>query len=47
MTTRETYRLRLHDLGHKDAVSVEKGEYDRLRATELEVARSPAGLVQA
>ena len=47
MTTRETYRLRLHDLGHKDAVSVEKGEYDRLRATELEVARNPAGLVQA
>lgn len=47
MTTRETYRLRLHDLGHKDALSVDKGEYDRLRATELEVARSPAGLVQA
>ena len=47
MTTRETYRLRLHDLGRKDAVPVEKGEYDRLRATELEGARSAPGLVQA
>ena len=47
MTTRETYRLRLQDLGHADAVPVDKGEYDRLRATELEGARSPAGLVRA
>ncbi len=47
MTTRETYRLRLHDLGHKDAMPVEKSEYDRLRATELESSRGTDGLVQA
>ena len=47
MTTRETYRLRMQDLGRPGAIPVEKGEYDRLRTTELEGARQPAGLVQA
>ncbi len=47
LTTRETYRLRLNDLGHKDAVPVGKSEYDRLRATELERTRGTDGLVQA
>ena len=28
-TTRETYRLRLQDLGHPDAVPVDKADYDR------------------
>ena len=30
-TARETYRLHLNDLGHRDAVPVPKPEYDRLR----------------
>ncbi len=47
MTTRETYRLRLQDLGRPGAIPVEKGEYDRLRTTELDGARQPAGLVEA
>jgi len=47
MTTRETYRLRLQDLGRPGAVPVEKSEYERLRATELEGAKSSASLVRA
>jgi MFS family permease len=31
-TTRETYRIRLDDLGDRDAVPVSKAEYDRARA---------------
>jgi MFS family permease len=34
-TARETYRLHLHDLGHRNAVPVEKAEYDRMRAVSL------------
>jgi len=47
MTTRETYRLRLHDLGRPGAAPVEKSEYDRLRATELDGAKASSTLVQA
>ena len=47
MTTRETYRLRLHDLGKPDAVPVDKAEYDRLRASEMEGSRGPGGLARA
>lgn len=35
MTARETYRVHLNDLGRKDAVPVDKGDYDRLRARSL------------
>ncbi|MBV9782202.1 MAG: MHS family MFS transporter [Acidisphaera sp.] len=31
-SARETYRIRLDDLGHRDAIPVEKSLYDRLRA---------------
>lgn len=31
-SAKETYRLHLNDLGHRDAVPVPKAEYDRLRA---------------
>jgi hypothetical protein len=31
-SARETYRLRLNDLGNPDAAPVPKDEYDRLRA---------------
>ncbi|MBV8889524.1 MAG: MHS family MFS transporter [Alphaproteobacteria bacterium] len=34
-TARETYRIPLDDLGHRDAVPMEKGRYDRLRAQSL------------
>lgn len=32
MSARETYRIHMNDLGHPDAVPVDKSEYDRLRA---------------
>ena len=31
ISARETYRVHLHDLGHRDACPVSKPEYDRLR----------------
>ncbi len=31
MTARETYRVRVHDLGRRDAVAVSKSDYDQLR----------------
>ncbi len=34
-SARETYRLHLNDLGHRDAVPVPKPEYDRLRASAV------------
>ena len=34
-SARETYRVRMHDLGERDAVPVEKAEYDALRARSL------------
>lgn len=35
LTARETYRIRIHDLGHRDAQPVGKAEYDTLRAQSL------------
>jgi MFS family permease len=35
MSARETYRIRMNDLGRPDAVPVEKREYDRIRAQIL------------
>ena len=32
LSARETYRIHIHDLGHRDAVPVPKAEYDRTRA---------------
>ncbi|MDB5243474.1 MAG: 3-(2-hydroxyphenyl) propionic acid transporter, partial [Spirosoma sp.] len=34
-SARETYRLHIHDLGHRDAVPVPKQEYDRLQAQAI------------
>ena len=34
-SARETYRMHLNDLGHRDAVPVPKPEYDRLRASAV------------
>jgi MFS family permease len=34
-TARETYRVRLYDLGHRDAAPMPKAEYDRTRAESL------------
>jgi MFS family permease len=39
ITARETYRIQLKDLGHKDAVPVEKHDYDRMRAQSLAGAK--------
>lgn len=47
LSTRETYRLRLQDLGHRDAVPIDRAEYDRHRATALSGARAASGLAQA
>ena len=47
LSTRETYRLRLQDLGHRDAVPIDRAEYDRLRATAVAGAAAPSGLAQA
>ena len=35
LTTRETFRLKIADLGHKNAAPLGKAEYDRLRAASL------------
>ena len=35
LTTRETFRLKIADLGHKNAEPLGKAEYDRLRAASL------------
>ena len=34
-SARETYRVHLHDLGHRTAIPVPKAEYDQLRAQSL------------
>jgi MFS family permease len=34
-TARETYRIQMHDLGHRSAVPIPKAEYDQLRAQSL------------
>ena len=34
-SARETYRIRIADLGHPDAIPVDKRDYDRLRAQDL------------
>jgi hypothetical protein len=39
MSARETYRIHLNDLGHEDAVPVEKQVYDRMRAQSLAGAK--------
>jgi MFS family permease len=44
-TARETYRVRMQDLGNKNAVPVPKAEYDRLRdqtVSEVKGGRMPA-----
>jgi MFS family permease len=47
LTTRETFRLRLHDLGRRDAVPVEAAEYERLRASALSPVAPHDGLAPA
>ena len=42
-TTRETYRIRLGDLGDRDAVPVSKAEYDRARAEAVAGRTGTAG----
>jgi hypothetical protein len=39
LSARETYRIRMNDLGKPDAVPVDKQEYDRLREKTLLDAR--------
>ncbi|WP_213955688.1 MULTISPECIES: MFS transporter [unclassified Variovorax] len=39
-TARETYRVRMNDLGNADAVPVPKAEYDRLRAQAIASAKA-------
>src|SRR6202140_727613 len=39
ITARETYRLRISDLGQPGAVPVDKGDYDRMRAATMAGAR--------
>ena len=43
LTARETYRIHLNDLGHRNAVPVEKRDYDRLRAQTLAAAAAAKG----
>ena len=40
LSARETYRLHVHDLGHRGATPVSKAEYDQLRAR----SRAPAAI---
>ncbi len=47
LSTRETFRLRLHDLGRRDAVPVDAAEYDRLRASAMAPPAAPDGLARA
>ena len=37
-SARETFRIHLNDLGMKDAVPIPREEYDRIRATGVDVA---------
>jgi MFS family permease len=46
-SARETYRVRLQDLGHRGAAPIERSEYDRLRATELDGTARADDLVKA
>jgi MFS family permease len=39
-SARETYRVAIEDLGHADAVPVDKVEYDRMRAVSMADARA-------
>ena len=34
-SSRETFRIRLNDLGEPDAVPIEKGDYEKLRAQTM------------
>ena len=47
LSTRETFRLHLHDLGRRDAAPVDAAEYRRLRASALAPAGSEDGLARA
>ena len=48
LTTRETFRLRLQDLGHRDARPIDRAEYERLRDSAVKgVAPAPVGLAEA
>jgi hypothetical protein len=40
-SARETYRIRSSDLGDKNAVPIDKAEYDRLRAETLAGSARP------
>ncbi len=46
LSTRETFRLRLQDLGHRDAVPIERAEYERMREVATR-GGAPAGLAEA
>jgi MFS family permease len=41
-SARETYRIHIHDLGHRDAVPVSKADYERMRAAASGAAASAA-----
>ena len=47
LSTRETFRLRLQDLGHRDAVPVDAVEYERLRTGAMSGTAAPSSLAQA
>jgi hypothetical protein len=34
-SARETYRLHIHDLGHRSAAGMPKAEYDRMREQSI------------
>ena len=42
LSARETYRVHLNDLGERDAVAIDKVEYDRLR--QQVASASPQGM---
>lgn len=46
-STRETNRLRLHDLGDRDAVPMDRAEFERLRSGERAGRGDGGGLVRA
>jgi MFS family permease len=46
-SARETFRLRLEDLGHPDAVPVGKEQYDRIRAAVIDQRRKAWGRAKA
>jgi MFS family permease len=39
LSSRETYRVHMNDLGNRNAVPVDKGEYDRMRAQSVAEAK--------